>query len=71
MARLRRIDDYEESPMKSKISLILIIMGGILFIVCGANFLFEFLPQNTVPVTGVIALVCVGSGAHIGRSGTK
>jgi len=57
--------------MKTKISLVLITMGVILFIVCGANFLFEFMPQSAVPVTGVIALVCVGSGAHMGRSGDK
>lgn len=53
--------------MKKNISGALLILGIILFLMSGLNFLVDFLPQEAVPATGVIALVCVGSGASMGR----
>ena len=53
--------------MKTKMSKALLILGIILFLMSGLNFLVEFMPQGAVPATGVIALFCVGSGAQLGR----
>jgi hypothetical protein len=53
--------------MKKKLSGILLILGVVLFLMSGLNFFVDFMPQGAVPATGVIALVCVGSGARMGR----
>ena len=55
--------------MKIKISGILLVLGIILFVMSGVNFLVDFMPQEAVPAAGVISLVCVGSGARICRRG--
>jgi len=53
--------------MKRKINSTLLILGIVLFLMSGLNFLVDFLPQGAGPATGVIALVCVGSSARMGR----
>ena len=53
--------------MKKKISGILLILGVVLFLMSGLNFFVDFMPQGAGPATGVISLVCVGSGANMGR----
>jgi hypothetical protein len=57
--------------MKEKIRKTLIALGVMLFVICGVNFLFDFLPGQAVPAASVIALVCIGSGTTIGRPNIK
>ncbi len=57
----------KKRSMKNKISNILLVLGTLIFLMSGLNYFVGFMPQGTVPAAGVVALLCVGSGAKMGR----
>ncbi len=57
--------------MKRKICTGLLLLGIMLFLMSGVSFLVDFMPPSATTASGVIALVCVGSGATFGRPSSK
>jgi hypothetical protein len=57
--------------MKRKFSTGLVLVGILLFLMSGVSFLVDFMSPTITTASGVIALVCVGSGTTIGRPNLK